>query len=196
MARATPAIAYCMQARYGSDLNAVSCGFTEIQRLLNKVRVIQLDETGRRNESRADGHEGPAMPTPRHAMSSLPTLAHPATRQQKKRQGEGGGRADGLTVWWNLPPPQVQQPTSGSWTLAPQENFSPVQPWPMTMVTTTAATAATGWANPWVMEKRNETSWPSICFGVGRRPALGQHHHFCVWLWKLQCRAVSHLFPT
>lgn len=64
-------------------------GSQEIQRLLDKVRVIQLDETETRNESRADGHEGPAMPTPRHAMSSLPSLAHPATRQQKTAGGRG-----------------------------------------------------------------------------------------------------------
>lgn len=133
------------------------------------------------------------MPTPCHAMSSLPSLAHPATRQQNQ-QGEGGGRADGLTVWWNLPP-KVQQPTSGSWTLAPHENFSPVQPWPMTMVATTAATAATGWADPWVMEKRKETSWPSTCFGVGRRPVLGWHHH-CFFCSALGASARVHLAPS
>lgn len=116
------------------------------------------------------------LPCPRHAyaMPPLPSLARPATRQQNGR-GKGAGALTSLRG--GRFQHRAQQPTSGSWTLAPHENFSPVQPWPMTMVATTAATAATGWADPWVMEKRRETLWPSNCFGVGRRPLPGCHLH-------------------
>lgn len=58
------------------------------------------------------------LPCPRHATPCLLCPAwHTRPQGSKKRQGEGGGRADGLTVWWNLPPPP--SPTANFWFVDP-----------------------------------------------------------------------------
>lgn len=101
--------------RLGMNKTTDSCGFTG-NPAAQQVRVIQLDETERRQESRVESPEG--LPCPPHAALRLlcPALhIRPQGLQGSKtarQQGERGGRADKAAD---------SSTTPGSWTLAPPE---------------------------------------------------------------------------